>query len=283
MKQEKEYLCGGAGDVKKLKLPEINNSDAATKNLGKFFESIKIFLVSMKTKTSKKETEESVIKDLDQKHFRPRMHSGYEKFLVKVFELLNNRVSGTLSERLVKVHGECSGYCRSGKDADRKEKVEKLSKVFSDVLNIVKEEDKIRKFKIFSNDADIQNKDSTWEKDEVVKAIFEDGVKEMPANAFNGAKNLIKISFGKHIGNTTKCEPNNKSSCKIGAGAFKNCPNLKEIAFFPMEDNSEEQVKAAFDEPVVKRIEIMRSDYKQKSEKAGEKHRSSVFHPIVIF
>lgn len=49
-----------------------------------------------------------------------------------------------------------------------------------------------------------------------------------------------------------------------------------------MESNDEEQVKAAFDEPVVKRIEIMRSDYKQKLEKAGKKHRSSVFHPIVI-
>ena len=54
MKQEQEYLCGNAGDVKKLKLPEISNSDAATKNLGNFFESVKSFLVKMKTGTSKK-------------------------------------------------------------------------------------------------------------------------------------------------------------------------------------------------------------------------------------
>lgn len=178
MKQEKEYLCGNAGDVKKLKLPEISSSDAAKKNFGRFFELVKEFLVGMKTKNSKKETVESVIKELDQKHFKPRMTSGYEKFLVKIFELLNNRISGTLSERMKNISYECNEYYTKGKDGDRKYNILKLSGVFSNVLDIMKEEDKFRKFKIFGNNTDVQNRDNTWKKEEVIKAIFEDGLKK---------------------------------------------------------------------------------------------------------
>ena len=100
-------------------------------------------------------------------------------------------------------------------------------------------------------------------------AIFGDHVKTIPVDAFKDAENLEKISFGKASGFGT-CKPNKSSKCKVGAGAFKNCKNLREIAFFPLEYNDEEAVRAAFDDDIANEIEKRRpkcSDGISKKEK----------------
>ena len=103
-----------------MKAPEFKEREIIKKQLGNFFTEVKNFIVSMETGSPDENVVKTTLDKLEKKQFKPRKVSNYEKFLIDVFELMDNIVSGTFIERLEGIKKACENYEAKAKDTDRK-------------------------------------------------------------------------------------------------------------------------------------------------------------------